>query len=338
VTDARQGLVDRVVAWMDGALVGAPPEPFEQLALAIHAHQHAHDPLLARLRPTPATRWQDIPAIPVDTFKQLAVGTVQADDAGVVFRTSGTTQGARGVHRLRDTRAYDHGSMAWARRCVPDMPAETLALLPDPATSPDSSLSHMVAGFAPAERTSWHLVDGRVDHASLTRAIQAARRPVFLCSTAFALADALEHDLPALPEGSLVMVTGGFKGRRTQVSESDLHEAATHRLGAARVVLEYGMTELSSQLWGHPDSPYQPPPWLRVVAVDPATGAARPPGQAGQLRFFDLANVDSTLCIDTLDGGVVHGDGSLTLHGRLAGAEARGCSLPVEEAGFGGGR
>lgn len=334
---ARDDLVERVLRWMDGALVGSPPEPFDALALALHRFQHAHDPLLQRLITEPARSVDDVPAIPVDSFKQLDVGTVSSDEAAVVFRTSGTTQGARGVHRLRDTRTYDHGAQAWVRRCVPDRPDRTVALLADPQGAPDSSLSHMVAGFAARERTSWHLVDGRVDHEGLRHALAAVDSAVFLCCTAFSLADALDGDLPRLPVGSLVMVTGGFKGRRAEVPEAELVQAATERLGACRVVLEYGMTELSSQLWATPGEAYLPPPWLRVTAVDPATGAARPAGQPGQLRFLDLANVDSTLCVDTLDAGVVHGDGSVTLHGRLAGADARGCSLPVEEAGFGGG-
>lgn len=339
MTDTRDRLVARVLAWMDGALRGVPPEPFDDVARAIHTWQRAHDPLIARLAPEPPTSWHDLPAIPVDAFKQLAVGTVTPDTPGhVAFRTSGTTAGVQGVHRLRDTRVYDHGAQAWARRCVPDLPHDVVALLPDPAASPDSSLAHMVAGFAqPPGRASWHLVDGRPDVAGATARWASAPGPVFLAATAFALADLLDAPtLPPLPPGSVLMVTGGFKGRRAEVDGDTLYAAARARLGVRRVVVEYGMTELSSQLWGVPGEALLPPPWLVVQAVDPATGAPRAPGEAGQLRFTDLANVDSTLRIDTLDQGIVHGDGSVTLLGRLPGADARGCSLPVEDAGFQG--
>ena len=92
------------------------------------------------------------------------------------------------------------------------------------------------------------------------------------------------------------------------------------------------MTELSSQLWGTPETSYHPPPWLRAVAVDPVTGTPRPPGEPGQLRFVDLANLDGSVAVETLDEGIVHPDRSVTLRGRLAGAPVRGCSLTVEEA------
>ncbi|MCA9573747.1 MAG: acyl-protein synthetase, partial [Myxococcales bacterium] len=73
------------------------------------------------------------------------------------------------------------------------------------------------------------------------------------------------------------------------------------------------------------------PPWLRVSAVDPTSGEPVPPGQPGQLRFLDLCNLDSTLHVETLDEGIVHPDGRVTLIGRLPDAPARGCSLAVED-------
>ena len=41
-------------------------------------------------------------------------------------------------------------------------------------------------------------------------------------------------------------------------------------------------------------------------------------------------SVDSVLAIETMDLGVVEGQ-RVTLHGRLAGAELRGCSLRAED-------
>jgi hypothetical protein len=127
------------------------------------------------------------------------------------------------------------------------------------------------------------------------------------------------------------MVTGGFKGREVQLDPAELHARARATLRPARLVTEYGMTELSSQLWGTPDLPYLPPPWLRVVAVDP-DGRPVARGERGQLRFYDLCNLDGTLAIETMDEGIVRDDGAVELLGRLSGAEARGCSLTVEEA------
>ena len=130
----------------------------------------------------------------------------------------------------------------------------------------------------------------------------------------------------------MVMVTGGFKGRVHRLEGADLYRATHRVLRPSRIVTEYGMTELSSQLWGTPAVSYLPPPWMRVYAVDPVSGIPLGPEEAGQLRFVDLCNLDATLAIETMDEGVVHGDGSVSLRGRLPGSPARGCSLTVEEA------
>lgn len=328
----RDALAARIHAFVDGSLAGAPPEPFGTLAVEVARWQASHAPVLAALGGTPHAL-EEIPAVPVELFKRLPVGTVRDEHAPVVFRTSGTTGSGRGEHRLRDTALYDHGALAWARRCVPELPLDVVALLDDPARAPDSSLSHMVRLFPPGDgAVSWHVTEGVLDPTGLIARLAALERPVLLASTAFALAEALTLPLPRLPEGSLVMITGGFKGRDTALDDTTLVAEARRVLHPRRVITEYGMTELSSQLWGHPGEAYRGPPWLRATAVDPATGHPVGRGEAGQLRFLDLCNLDAALQIETLDLGLVHGDGAVTLLGRLPGAEARGCSLTVEEA------
>lgn len=328
----RDALVARVRHFATRSLTGRTHEDFEDLALAVHAWQREHDPVIASLSPALVSTWTDIPAVPVALYKALPVGTVKRDPPPVAFRTSGTTGSGRGVHRLWDTELYDWTSLVWAQQQVPRMPRHVAALLHAPSDAPDSSLSHMVALFAPRTQVTWHLHDGALDLASLDARIRSAPEPLFVAATAFALAEWLEAGPPMLPEGSTLMVTGGFKGRTTELDHDQLLRLARVRLFPQRVVTEYGMTELCSQLWGTPDSAFEPPPWLRVVAVDPATGTPLPPGERGQLRFYDLVNVDSSVGVETMDAGVVHEDGSVSLDGRLEGAEPRGCSLTVEEA------
>jgi len=323
LVDEREALAARIRRFVTHA-----SGDFDELALAVHRFQVRHDPVQRALAEgTEVSGWRAIPAVPVDLFKDLPVGTVGDDERAVVFRTSGTTQTRRGAHRVRDTALYDLGAQAWHQRCVPGAPTRVVALLQDPLVAPDSSLSHMVAGFGDV---TWCVgadgLDARVALEALTHG-----GPVYVCATAFALAELLEREVSPLPAGSVVMVTGGFKGRRTDLSEAGLYARIHGTLAPERLIREYGMTELSSQLWAHGDAPYRPPPWLRPLAVDPATGAPRGAEAAGQLRFVDLCNLDSAVAIETLDQGVVHADGSLTLMGRLPGAEVRGCSLTVEE-------
>ena len=128
------------------------------------------------------------------------------------------------------------------------------------------------------------------------------------------------------------MITGGFKGRTQAIEEQELIARLRHLFPTANIVGEYGMTELSSQMWCPTlESRFQAPPWLKVVAVDPKSGVALPNGQIGQLKFVDLVNHQTVLAIETRDQGIVHPDGSMELIGRLPQSDARGCSLSVEE-------
>ncbi len=315
----RDGWVDRVARFA----AGARDASFEELAWGLHRWQRGRDPVLAAFAADAPLDgdWRRIPAVPVDLFRDPGIGR----PGGVTFRTSGTT-GGRGAHHLADTRLYDATSPRWADACVPGRPRRTVALLASPAEAPDSSLSHMVALLG--EPVAWHVRGGRLDVPSLAA---LPPEPLFVPATAFALAEWLEAGPPTLPAGSIVMITGGYKGRIRRIEAADLVRETRRALRPARVVLEYGMTELSSQLWGAPGAPFLPPPWLRAVAVDPA-GDPVPAGVAGQLRFVDLCNVDAAVAIETMDHGAVGVDGAVTLHGRLAGAPLRGCSLPLEEA------
>lgn len=310
------------------------PEAFDALALALYRWQRAHSPaydaLCGDARPR---RFPEIPAVPVALFRDLALCCFPPEEARVIFRTSGTTGGqqARGQHRLRDTAIADLSARRGVALALGALPTAGLALVPPEA---DSSLGHMCRLLAPDLQWAFSL-QGGVDHAAAWAALRAAAAPVFVPATAFALADLLfpPGGPPApcpLPAGSTVMITGGFKGRLRAVDEAGLRAAAAAAFPGARIVGEYGMTELSSQLWASPaGAAYRPPPWMRAFTVDPWSGD---PAPEGLLRFLDLANHESVLAIETQDLGRVAPDGSVTLLGRLEGAPARGCSLSVEDA------
>jgi acyl-CoA synthetase (AMP-forming)/AMP-acid ligase II len=172
--------------------------------------------------------------------------------------------------------------------------------------------------------------------------------PVVVMGTSFAfvhMLDALAGARLALPGGSRAMHTGGYKGRSREVLPAVLRAdiAAAFDVDERSVVGEYGMTELSSQLYEstlraeHGLAPatarhgvFVPPPWMRVRAVDPETLQPVGSGEIGILRFEDLANVDSALAIQTADLGRVTGEG-VELSGRAPGAPPRGCSLAIDE-------
>ena len=306
---------------------------FETLALALFDWQRRQNPMLDALVEAEPTHWWQLPAVPVELFKDIDFACFDLKKPHSIFHTSGTTVGRPGRHHSLDTELYDLGAPIQLRRCIPQLPSRIVSLCP-PAGG-HSSLGHMLALFG--------TVEGYFDAVTgLKPGVWAAlEQPCFLATTAFAL-DALfgQEGRAQVGPDSLVMVTGGFKGRRVRLDAPELYREIGRRLGSPRVVGEYGMTELSSQLWTDPvpagelPGAFVAPPWMRIYTVDPATGAPLSEGEVGQLRFVDLANYWSVLAIETMDLGrvVPHPEGDrVWLHGRLQGAEVRGCSLSVEE-------
>jgi acyl-CoA synthetase (AMP-forming)/AMP-acid ligase II len=295
---------------------------FDALLALAEAEAAAGGPPRSRLGAEP---------VPVALFKELDLGPAPALPGDVIFRTSGTTGQVRGVRRSRHTELYDLGAVLHARARVPELPARIVSLCP---TYADSSLGHMLTRLGDVQPC---FVDGQVRTDTWDR-LADGKGPVFLATTAFAL-DALLA-LPGrahLDPRSVVMVTGGFKGRRVRLDAPDLYRALPDRLGTPRVVGEYGMTELSSQLWTDPvpcgelPGVFVAPRWLRVRAADPLSGEDT--DGEGVLRFWDLANAGGVLAIETQDLGRVVPNAAgdrVELRGRLEGAELRGCSLRAE--------
>lgn len=355
----------RVRAAMDAPL-DRPLPSFDALACDLARYQAASCPAIARLfrargvDPLALRLASEIPAIPTDVFKMTRVAAHPPSSDATIFRTSGTTVGARGNHHLWSTETYLHGALRVGERMLaPDRPAglRALLLMPPPEETPDSSLGFMAAAFARAwtEGGRWFLRGGALDMAGLKQAAaeaREARAPVLLLATSFALVyllDALAGEELPLPPGSRAMQTGGYKGRTREVPADELRRQVASTLGLApgAVVSEYGMTELCSQAYegtlrgllgldgATREGVLAAPPWMRVTPVDPETLRPVPPGHEGIARITDLANVDSAVVIQTQDR-VREVGGGFELLGRLPGAVPRGCSLAVEEM-LGGG-
>ncbi|MCA9517914.1 MAG: hypothetical protein KC635_23400 [Myxococcales bacterium] len=320
------------------AFVAAPdPGAFDALAARVVAYQARALPEYGRLAAlAPPTGWRDAPLVPTDLFRDLDLCSLPG--AAATFRTSGTTGvGRRGARRVPDLRLYDAAMRAPFVAHVlggDPRPRPWLSLIPTARELPDSSLSHMVSGLAPELATTLTTamsVEGGLDLDAALRAL-AGDAPLVLLTTGFALV-ALLDALPAAasaPPGSRLMLTGGFKGRSRELSEPEVLDLVAARLGVppARVVPEYGMTELTSQAYGRPLAPN---PGLRFRVVDPVTLDDLPAGADGLVACFDLLNLDNVSAILTGDLGRLDERGRLTLHGRAPDAVRRGCSLTAEE-------
>jgi hypothetical protein len=215
--------------------------------------------------------------------------------------------------------------------------------MPSRQQMPNSSLSAMLDMLG-AEHFYWEA------DANLFDDLAELTEPIVLFGTAFAfvqLFDMLPEPL-TLPAGTVIVETGGFKGRTRAVRRSDLYGWFTDRLGVDPDLCysEYGMSEMASQFYSHGTTDIKRGPhWVRTRIIDPLTGKDAAPGDRGLLAHYDLANFNSVLAIQTEDAAILpdlsDGPAMLTerrrfvrnfiLKGRAQEADLRGCSLTVEE-------
>jgi len=330
----------------------APEAEFEALALDLFAYQFERNPFYRRLsiadgkEPGSVGSWKAVPAMPVAGFKELVLASFPKTKAVRVFRTSGTTSGARGAHFFDTLALYEAALLpAFRRHLLPDgASCRFFFLTASPEEAPYSSLSHMMGVVNRAlsrPRGKFYVKKDDILFERLVEDLRADKKPVAVLTTAFALKAFLDRLTAArisfrLPRGSRLMETGGFKGRARAVSKRSLYAGVAKRLGipAEFCVSEYGMTELSSQFYdamaGRKGARFfRGPAWMRTLVVDPATGREARKGRPGLLRHCDLANRGSVAVVETEDLGRASESG-FELLGRAPGAASRGCSLAYE--------
>lgn len=297
------------------------------------------------------------PALPTDVFRFERIASYPEAQDARIFRTSGTTQDSRGAHHFTDLALYDLAARTFARRMLfPDRGRLPLIMLaPHEDELPDSSLSYMLSRFAEwfgEGDTRWVYREGALDLEALEGALSDAEKTgeaVALLGTSFAFVhadDALEQSgrRARLPGGSRIMQTGGFKGRSRVVEPAAMRAmlAARYDIPEALIISEYGMTELSSQMYETTlretllENEVGPrrlaiPGWVRATPVDPESLGPVQSDAVGILRIDDAANLDSVSAIQTSDLAR-RVDGGIEVLGRAEGAVPRGCSIAVDAA------
>jgi hypothetical protein len=344
------------------------PEPasaFLPLALRVFHYQIEHvaayrDYAAALgVEPSTVSRIEQIPAVSTLAFKYARMESeVPARTSGArLFLTSGTTAGKeeRGRHLVIRPEIYRASALSHLRRMMfPDgRRLAILALHPTADLMAESSLSQMISWCVEEFGTDVECVATR-EGIDLARAIDFLRKcaregePVCILATTASCARLFsaiaQTQVPIVsPASSRLMDTGGAKGQTAPLSAVAVIELAARWLGLdpAYVINEYGMTEMCSQLYdatifnSHRTEDAGArvklaPPWLKPLALDPASLRPVADGAIGVMAFFDLANAGSVSMILTEDLGVVR-DGAVRILGRFATADPRGCALAIEE-------
>lgn len=310
---------------------------FNQTALAVFRYQAANNPLYGRfldllsVDPQAIQRIEDIPFLPISLFKTHLIKSGNWESQ-IIFSSSGTTGQISSQHHLSDREWYKNLSLKTFEGFYgPVKNYCVLALLPSYLERGGSSLIFMVQKFIEESQhpQSGFFLNHQNDLTSILQENKKQQIPTLLIGVSFALLDFAEDNSPDLSH-CIVMETGGMKGRRKEITRTELHQILGKAFNCERIHSEYGMTELLSQSYSKGQGLFYPGPTKRVICrelTDPFQ--ILPPGRTGALNVIDLGNVDTCSFIGTDDIGRVYEDGGFEVAGRMDGSEMRGCSLLV---------
>jgi hypothetical protein len=278
------------------------------------------------------SNWKEIPFLPISFFKTHRMS--KEEPIVHVFESSGTG-GNRSQHLVNDLALYERSFFPTFKKYL-DTPLEEmsiLALLPSYLERNNSSLVYMVNAFLPeAHKTSGFFLN---DFTSLKNQLDANEKTAIktlLIGVSFALLDFSEQ-FPMALKHTTIMETGGMKGRREELTRTELHAQLCRAFQVNEIHSEYGMTELFSQAYSKGKGVFECPPWLKVVCRDLQDPLSLlPAGKRGALNVIDLANQNSCSFIATEDVGIVHENGTFEILGRMSHAEIRGCNLLFSES------
>lgn len=284
-----------------------------------------------KVDPSAVQHPEQVPYLPISFFKTHRITTGEFEPS-VIFESSGTTQTVNSRHLVKDTELYTRSFLEAFRQFYgPVEDFVVLGLLPSYLERSNSSLVYMVEDMirrSNRPESGFYLYE----HEKLAETLltlEARRQPVLLIGVTFALLDFAENHRMNL-QHTIVMETGGMKGRREEWTREELHAFLQERLGTNAIHAEYGMTELLSQAYSKGRGVFDCPPWMKVLVRDEndpfqlSTSSA-----AGVINVIDLANIHSCSFIATDDIGRIHANGSFEVLGRLDRSALRGCSLMV---------
>lgn len=307
--------------------------PFEALAAHLWSYQRQHNPYIkayvAELEETMDRLPRPYLTIPIDFFKYAEMKIGQWAPAAV-FESSGTTGQTPSRHYVRDLSLYQQLVLDGFRAAFPDQAYRILALLPSYLERGNSSLVYMVKTWMDEfglPGSGFYLDNMEALQQAMIEGAEA-REPLLVIGVTYALLDFVAAYPTVLPPDTIVMETGGMKGRKREMVRSEVHDLLKKGLGLAHIYSEYGMTELMSQAYTGQDGRFRSGKTMQVMVSDiHLPTRLLPPGRTGRLHVVDLANIHSCAFIATDDLGRMHEDGSFEVLGRIDTAELRGCNL-----------
>ena len=315
----------------------ATSNDFEMAAIATFNRQYEENNVyrsycdLLNISPSEIKTIKDIPYLPIQFFKSHEVKCFKASPK-ITFTSSGTTAAVNAQHPVLHKEIYENSfQKGFENRYGDPKDWAILALLPSYLERQGSSLIYMMDALIQqsSHPSSGFYLDEFDQLKAQLETLEAQKHPTILLGVSFALLDFAEQH-PLSLQHSIVMETGGMKGRRKEMIREDLHATLKKAFGVKEIHSEYGMTELLSQAYSMGNGRFECPAWMKVIPHETNDPFSPVKGtKIGRLNIIDLANQESCAFIATDDLGRVFPDGSFEVMGRLDQSDIRGCNLLV---------
>lgn len=311
-------------------------EDFHKIAMQVFKHQFENNAVyrsfcdLLYIHPSDVDRIEKIPFLPIQFFKSHQVVS-SSERAEQVFTSSGTTGSKTSKHLVTDVSWYEESYLKGFHHFYGDPEEYTiLALLPNYLEREGSSLIYMANDLIQKSKktNSGFYLNDLTSLSKKLRELDSKGEKVLLIGVTFALLDLIEKEQFQL-SNTIIMETGGMKGRRKELTRHELHQILKKGFGVDKIHSEYGMTELLSQAYSKGDGVFNCPPWMKIITRDTEDALTIIKNKTGGLNIIDLANYNSCSFIATQDLGKVTVDKSVEVLGRFDHSDIRGCNLMV---------
>lgn len=310
---------------------------FQRITMKVYRYQYEQNPVYKQfcdlLERTPSTvkKIQEIPFLPIEFFKSK---TILSSDAPIqtTFTSSGTTGMITSKHHITDLSLYESSYLkAFSQFYGNIEDYAVLALLPSYLERDGSSLIYMVEDLIKSSNhpdSGFYLHDYEALAKKITN-LDNDGQNVLLIGVTYALLDLIEN-YPFNLKNTIVMETGGMKGKRKEMIREELHEILSKGFGVSKIHSEYGMTELLSQAYSLGDGLFKCPPWMDIFIRDTEDALSYIDyGKTGGVNVIDLANLNSCSFIATQDLGKKYSNQTFEILGRFDHSDIRGCNLMV---------
>lgn len=275
----------------------------------------------------------EIPFLPIEFFKSHNVISGPESGNEVVFTSSGTTGALQSRHLVSDLSLYERSFRdGFELFYGPVKDLAFFALLPSYLEREGSSLIYMVedlmknSGYS----KSGFYLENHDELISNLKEAETKNQKTILLGVTYALLDLIEISRLDL-KNTIIMETGGMKGKRKEMVREELHKVLCNGFGVEKIHSEYGMTELLSQAYSKGDGIFYCPPWMKVIIRDTNDPFSfLPENKTGGINVIDLANLNSCSFIATQDLGKLYSDGSFEVLGRFDNSDIRGCNLLIQ--------